>query len=255
MMRSTPLPAPYEPLFLDEVDSVRDELERRARDGAEEGLLVWAGHQREARGRLGRRWLSVPGDLVCGVLLRPDYPRASGAELSLVGIRALGQALAERVPAMTGLHYRWPNDVLLNGGKVAGLWLDAPAEGDPPAWLALSIAVNVVGLHAPDTAGRDTNLADLVEEPVDDADLLTAFARHLLAGLNRWAEDGLGGELKAWRTRLYDIGENVPVALPGETLNGAPAGIDDDGALRLRTADGERVVSLAEFHGLLPATG
>ena len=248
------LPAPYEPLHLAETDSVRDDIARRAHDGADEGLLLWASHQRDARGRLGKRWLCAPGDLACAVLLRPDFSRASAAELSLVACDALGHALAELVAPQTSLHYQWPNDVLLNGNKVASVWLDAPPDGDPPAWLALSLAVNVD--HHPEADNwQATSVNSHGEEPISGDDILANFSRHLLAALNRWAEDGLGVALRTWRARIFDIGEDLCVTLPDQTLKGPLLGLDDDGALRM-TVDGvERRIGLAEVLALLPPAG
>ena len=249
MPDSPSLPAPYDLVRLAEVDSVRAELARRARAGAEEGLLLWADAQTDARGRLGRRWHCSPGDLHCGVLLRPDFDRDTAAELSLVGTLAIGQALGELAAAMTGLHYQWPNDVLLNGGRTAALWLDAPATGDPSEWLGLSFSVNVLE-HPEDDEIHATSLRAQETEQLDRAEILATISRYLLSGLNRWAEAGLAASLRTWRARLYDIGDPVCIVLPDTELRGRPLGIDDDGALRLATGTGERRVSLVDFHGL-----
>ena len=249
MPDSPSLPAPYDFVRLAEVDSVRAELARRARAGADEGLLLWVDTQTDARARLGRRWQCSPGDLHCGVLLRPDFDRIKAAQLSLVGTLAVGQALGELAAAMTGLHYRWPNDVLLNGGKTASLWLDAPSAGDPLEWLGLSFSINVLE-HPEEDDLHATSLRAQEAEQLDRAEILATVSRHLLSGLNRWAEAGLGPSLRTWRARLYDIGDEMQIALPGSVVSGRPLGIDDHGSLQLETQSGERRVSLLEFHGL-----
>lgn len=244
------LPAPYEPVHLEQVDSVRDELARRAEAGADEGLLLWADRQSAPLARLGRSWQSTPGDLACGVLLRPDFGREEAGQVSLVASLALGQALAELAPVMTALHYRWPNDVLLAGGKAGAIWLDAPPAGEPLDWLGISFAVNIEGAPQ-DTAGFATSLREQQAEEVDANRVLEQLSRYLLAGLNRWAADGLAPMLRGWRSRHLDTGDELLIALPSETLRGRPVAIEDDGSLNLATGGGERRITPAVFHGII----
>ena len=244
------LPAPYDPLHLAEVDSVRDELARRAAAGADEGLLVWVDRQTAPRARPGHAWQATPGDLACGVLLRPEFDREAAGQISLVASLALGQTLAELAPPMVALHYRWPNDVLLAGGKVGAVWLDAPPPGAVFDWLGVSFAVNVAGSPEDEYMRFSTSLREQQAEGADAVAVLTLLSRYFLAGLNRWAEDGMAAVARAWRARQLDMDDELEVALAGEVLRGRPV-VDDDGALRLAVDGGERRVTPAAFHGLV----
>ena len=158
---------------------------------------------------------------------------------------------------MVALHYRWPNDVLLAGGKVGAVWVDAPAHGDPPAWLALCFAVNVRESPA-DGTRPSTSLLEQGSERAEATAVLELLARYLLSGLNRWADQGMASVVRAWRARQLDLaalGEDLVIDLGDERLCGRPLAVEDDGGLRLATASGERHVTPARFHGLQPADG
>lgn len=107
----------------DVVGSTMDVAHQLAAEGAPEGTLVWATRQEQGRGRLGRTWISPEGGLYCSFILRPTRPVNETPELSLVA----GQAVAEAIKELTGLSpiIKWPNDLLLNDKKVAGILVEA----------------------------------------------------------------------------------------------------------------------------------
>ncbi len=186
------LPAVYEPLFLDEVDNIGAEAARRAAAGADEGLLLWARSQTAGRGQHAD-WAAPPGGLYSAVLLRPDFDREQWPEIGLVALLALGTAVAELLPPLTGLDYRWPNDLLLNGHKVGGIALRAQADA-----LIVIAQLNV----APPVEGWD--YASLIEDAAAETTpgaALTHYARHLLDSLQRWHDAGLSAITASLRAR------------------------------------------------------
>ena len=147
--QSPQLPPHYALVRRARVDSAVAEAIRQARDGAEEGTLVWADEQSDARTRSGHAWFSPPGNLHCALVLRPDYDKARSGELAYVAAVAAGSALAELLAPMTGLRYRWPGDLLINELDAGRILLAASdSGGERYDWLVIGIMVNVA-LHPP----------------------------------------------------------------------------------------------------------
>lgn len=245
------LPTAYEPVRLATADDARSEAARRARDGAPEGTLVWVETPTHPRARAGRDWLLPPGGgLHAALLLRPGLPAATCAELAVAVVLALGRAIADVVAPVTQLHYRWPNDVLLNNGKAAGVWLEGSGTGEALDWLVLGWAVNTaespadLGFEAAGVAPEGH-----VEAP-GTGPLLQAIARHLLAWIERWDEEGFAPLRASWCGRLT-LDEPIRLRLPdGAIVEGTAEAVDDAGALSVRTDAGTRQVTLAEFFEL-----
>ncbi len=187
------LPPVYEPVFISEVDSVVAEIQRRAEAGAEEGLLVWAEQQNHGEGQHGP-WTSPPGGLYCGVLLEPDFERAQWPETALVALLALGTTVSELVPPLTGLDYRWPNDVLINGHKVGGIALKPAGEKGLIIVAQLNVAPPIEGWE------YASLIADATAETTP-GETLERYARYLVDGLQRWHDDGLPAICQSLRAR------------------------------------------------------
>ena len=234
------LPPAYRLVALDVVDSTNEEARRLAAAGAEPGTLVWAQRQSRGRGRRGRSWLSPRGNLYCSLLLRPECPPAEVAKLCFVAGLAVGDALSEFLPEGLRISHKWPNDVLVEGRKTAGILLEsATAGGANWAWLVIGVGVNVAS-HPARTEYPATSLAAEGAE-AQVAAVLEAYVRRLDCWLGRWRCEGFAPVREAWLARAEGLGGPVEVRLPSETLTGTFAELDVDGALILVTADGGRV--------------
>ena len=119
------LPPVYRLVALDSVESTNDEAWRLAEEGAAERTLVWALVQTKGRGRRGRVWVAQPGNLVFSLLLRPERPPMEAAQIGFLAALALGEAVGSVAPPMIEVQYKWPNDVLFNGRKGAGILLES----------------------------------------------------------------------------------------------------------------------------------
>ena len=108
----------------DSIGSTNDEAMRLAREGAVHGTVVHADEQTAGRGRLSRRWLSPPGNLYLSIVLRPDVPAARSAEIGLVAALAVADAVDALLPQQVRATLKWPNDVLVRDGKIAGILLE-----------------------------------------------------------------------------------------------------------------------------------
>lgn len=230
-----------------ETGSTNEVAFKLAEEGAEEGTVVVAEAQRHGKGRLGRRWESPAGvNLYCSVILRPPILPPCAAQLTFLSTVAVARAIA----ATTSLHpsIKWPNDLLVNGLKVAGLLNEMSAETEKVNFIVLGIGVNI-------NMRRDQFPADLrhpatslfLEEgqPVSRH----AFTRSLLEALDAlydtYLARGYEPVRKEWLARCNFIGRQVRITFQEKELAGMAQGIDQDGALLVRLPDGkvERVLA------------
>jgi len=224
----------------DVLDSTNEEVRRQAEAGAAEGLAVRAGRQTAGRGRRGRNWASPPGNLFLSVLVRPRCSPAEAARLSFLTAVALAEAIELAAPVLRPhISCKWPNDVLVDGAKIAGILLESRTAPDGAlAWVVIGIGVNLAHFP-PDVPYAATALAAHgVTVAPDD------FAGWLLARLgywyNRWQAEGFAPVRDAWLGRAQGIGRAVVVRLPDSELHGRFVALDETGALLLELPDGRR---------------
>lgn len=232
-------------LALESVGSTSDEAKRLARQGAAHGTVVWAREQTAGRGRAGRNWASPPGNLYLSIILRPGLAPAAMPELGFVA----AVALAEAVVQCTGLEpqCKWPNDLLIDGAKTAGLLLETETAGDGRVdWAVLGIGVNVES-HPTDTPYPATDLAAAAGRKVDLRGLLDAVLARLAIRFAAWQRDGFAAIRSAWIARARGIGERIVVRLPQSEVSGRFIDLDPQGRLVLALDDGaQRSISAGE---------
>ena len=235
------LPAGYRLVAHESIDSTNAEAARQARRGGPDGTVVWAGCQTAGRGRHGRCWESPEGNLYCSLLLRPEAPPGVAAQLTFVAALALGEALDGVLPAGSNLAFKWPNDVLLDGRKVAGILLESSGSRSGRLdWLVVGCGVNVAHFPKHVAGYPATSLCAAGATKPQISDLLAAFVRAFALWRARWQGEGLGPVRDAWLARAARIGGDVTVRLPGDELRGRFMGLDAGGALLLDLPDGSR---------------
>ena len=247
------LPHQYEMVILERVDDVTREAARRAADGAEEGTLVVAVEQSDARTRHGAPWFSPAGNAHCAIVLRPDFPNARAGQLAYVGAVSAGAALAGLLSPMTGLRYRWPNRILLNELDAGRIALAGPGlDRDPMPWLVLGLMVNVA--HHPENPEPEAynSVHASGSREVGAEALIEDFARHFLASINRWDEEGFDPISRAWTARAMGFGRSSELAGPdAPALSPSRMALDASGALRITKDDGrDRVISVLDHFGI-----
>lgn len=223
-----------------ETTSTSDIVEKLARDGVAEGVVVFAETQTAGRGRLGRPWTSPAGKgLWFSVLLRPALRPQETTRLTV----AAAVAVARAVRAQTGRapEVKWPNDLLLRGRKFGGILTELSGEQDRVRHVVLGIGLDV-NLSAADLPGElrclATSLRLELGRPVSRAELAVAVLRELDADYQRV----LGGQFEAiadeWEALCTTIGRAIEVALGPRRIRGRAEALDTDGALLLRTEHG-----------------
>lgn len=207
--------------------STNDDVAVLAREGAPEGLWLRAEQQTGGRGRQGRAWLSPPGNLYASTLVRltaGDPPAATLSLVAGVALHQVAQAYAPEVPLML----KWPNDLLADGAKLAGILLERHEDA-----VIAGFGVNLAE-HPTDLERPTTSLRTLTGSAPEGAFFLEQLAASFADWLTRWRGSGVPAIRTAWLARAHPIG----TALTSGGLDGLFDGLDDQGALRLRRADG-----------------
>lgn len=227
------------------VSSTMDVAAKLAAEGAAQGVVVAADEQTSGRGRRGATWVSPPGaGLYFSFVARP-----SSASLPLVTLAA-GVGIRDGIQAATGLvaGVKWPNDLLVGTRKLAGILAEGLAIGTTGQAVVIGVGVNVLRASYPlDVAARATSIEDELGRAVDRDALLAEVLAALERRLDTLERDP-GDILRAWRD-ASPTATGTRVEWDGK--HGVTAGIDDGGALLVRTPSGvERVIG-GELHWTL----
>ncbi|MGC9268852.1 biotin--[acetyl-CoA-carboxylase] ligase [Acidiphilium sp.] len=213
--------------------STSDLCAERARNGEPDRLFVTATRQTAGRGRAGRVWSSPSGNFYASALLRPAIPAAEGGMFALIAGLSLLESLDPMLPHPSPLSLKWPNDLMANGAKLAGILLDATVEQGMIATLIIGFGVNLA--HAPEIEGRATTSLAALGGRATPADLLPT----LCARLDHWqaslAADHGATLRAAWQSRAHPQG--AALTIDGGRRTGTFAGIDAAGSLLLRQGD------------------
>ncbi len=209
-----------------------------ARSGVAEGVWLRAERQSSGRGRMGRDWSSPVGNFYGSTLvrLRPSDPLA--ASLAFAAAVALDEAVSTHLRDGAGgtLRLKWPNDLLIDGAKLSGILLERTEDA-----VVIGMGVNLA--HHPDLPDRPTTSLAAHDTPVDPAQFAETLAETFSRWLSRWRGEGLAPVRQRWLDRAHPVGTALTARLPdGTAHDGLFDGLDADGALILRLADGDRRV-------------
>ncbi len=251
-------------VYTEQTGSTNAELKELARWGAPEGLLYLADEQLAGRGRLNRSWHAPPrSSLLMSLLFRPGDFMAPDQAQRLMMLCAL--ALVEAIETQTGLvpDLKWPNDLVWkNGKKLAGILTESEIEENRLNWVVVGTGLNVnvdfrkegkFQANPPPKSGDGdsplsqtaTSLSMILSRDTG-GDRLPILQNYLVNVERRYEalrQDKLPHQ--EWSSRLAGLGQPVTVISPGETYKGTMIGVDEDGALLLKQADGSIVTILA----------
>jgi BirA family biotin operon repressor/biotin-[acetyl-CoA-carboxylase] ligase len=226
----------------EELPSTQGVARDLALGGCPEGTVVLAERQTEGRGRIGRPWSSLPQGVAMSVVLRPETEPEKASVFPLLA----GVAVAESVSSVTGLRARlkWPNDVLVQGRKAAGILAELSAELDRINHLVLGIGINVnarAWQMPSDMAAEATSLRAESGTHVSRIDLVRVILTELERYYDILLRRGFEPVRQAWKTLGATLGARVLVERGGKELEGTALDIDRQGALILEARDGTRV--------------
>jgi BirA family biotin operon repressor/biotin-[acetyl-CoA-carboxylase] ligase len=218
-----------------------------ARAGERGPLWISARTQTAGRGRRGSQWVSPAGNLHATLLLTEPSPPAQAPQLAFVAALAVHDAIAVCAPQLgPDLKVKWPNDLLVGRGKVAGILIEG--ESDPAFAVAIGIGINCA-VHPDGTDYPAADLAGLGALVVPDA-LLPELAVAAQKRLAQWhGGDGFAATRAEWLERAAGLGETLQVRLPGRELSGRFHGLDEAGRLLLEQPGGLTAITAGEIFG------
>lgn len=198
--------------------------------------------QTGGRGRRGRPWVSLEGNLFTTLLVTPPAPVDRRAQLSFVA----GLAVADTVAMYAGpVTLKWPNDVLLEAKKISGILLESCGEA-----LAIGFGINLTA-YPRGTDYPATSIAEVAGRAPAPDDVLGQLAGHWATWYDGWQKYGFAPVREAWLSRAAGLKQPIRVRLMDKEMHGVFDDLDDDGALMLRQADGSlsRVAAGDVFFG------
>jgi BirA family biotin operon repressor/biotin-[acetyl-CoA-carboxylase] ligase len=223
-----------------ETTSTNDVIEKLARDGVKEGVVVFAESQTKGRGRLGRKWISPPKrGLWFSILLRPDLRPSAATQLTVAAATALRRAIATQIGLTPEI--KWPNDILIGGRKVAGILTELNAELDRVKYviLGMGVDVNVTASDFPaDVRKLATSLKTEAGRAVSRADLAVAILRELDGDYARIGAGEFTAVADEWESHCTTIGHEVVIRIGQHEIRGQAEALGEDGALLVRTEHG-----------------
>ncbi len=231
---------------LGEIDSTSAEARRRAAAGAVDGTVIWAERQTAGRGRRGRAWVSPDGNLYVSFILKPECAPDVAAQLGFAAALAVAEAIRGFLPSTASIACKWPNDVLVDGRKIAGILLESQAAaGGGLDWIVVGIGINLATAPA-ETEFPATSLAATGRPDVFPSAMLAALAASLQHWYEVWGRTGFASIRAAWLDLAYGLADPVRVRLDSETLEGRFGGLDVDGALLLEMPAGRRRITAGD---------
>jgi len=238
------MPPGWRVMKFDSLDGTNAALRRivEIEGDAVEGLTLMAKTQTAGRGRMQRTWESPEGNVYASVLVKAPSAEASSPQIGFVAAIAIADAVLEMPrhnappPDVT---YKWPNDLLVGGGKVCGILPELVSGVDGDRWIVVGFGVNLIEVKVEDAAYPVGALsAQNIDTTPEHA--MTLICRALSDRLTEWRDKGFQHIRQVWLERAPTLGSQVSVGTPSGTESGTFAGIDEDGALLLDGPQGRR---------------
>ncbi len=236
------LPDGYRREHHDSLKSTNAHALAAARAGAAAGLWMTAGEQTAGRGRRGRAWTTGAGNLAASLMLIDPAPRALAATVSFVAAVALHQAVVDVAgpAAAERLALKWPNDLLLDRLKVAGILIEGEGLASGAFAVIIGIGVNCVS-HPQLAGGQAAGDFSARGLPVDAEMLFSRLALRMDEELRLWDRGrGFSAVRAAWLARAAGVGEPIRVNLAGGPVDGRFEALDETGRLVLLGENGKR---------------
>jgi BirA family transcriptional regulator, biotin operon repressor / biotin---[acetyl-CoA-carboxylase] ligase len=230
--------------YFDAVDSTMNIARDLARNQCPHFTVVIAGRQEKGKGRLKRTWRSSEGGIYFTIVIRPDIPAALSSRVNFAASMVLAQTLHSRFDVHAAV--KWPNDILVDGKKLAGILSEMDAETDRVNFINIGIGINVNNDPTP-YEPTAVSLKQILGKPVERRELLKAFLdvfEHAIDDAN------LVNVVSQWKRYTQTLNRPVKIVTTREVAQGLAVDVDDDGALILKLPDGslKRIIYGDCFH-------
>jgi BirA family biotin operon repressor/biotin-[acetyl-CoA-carboxylase] ligase len=225
--------------------STNDQLLKMAEGGAREWTVVLADRQTAGRGRRTNDWWSPEGNLHMSILLRPEVSPRQLLRLPVIASLAFLSAMGESGSSLT---IKWPNDILLEGRKIAGILAESRSEGEKVLWAVVGFGVNMIRTGGDIPIGLTDRMAFVCElvEDLEPGEL----AERITLGMKKWST-ALKGE--GWTNAMVQWSRRALLNMPyiyrdgGRKIEGVPLRLDESGGLVMETKDGDVTVYSGEI--------
>lgn len=223
-------------VYEDTVPSTMDVAFRLGMEGAIEGTLVCAEGQTKGKGRLGRHWNSPKGKgIYMSVILRPSLPPTEAAQLTLLTAVAVCEAV-RRVGGVAA-RIKWPNDILVEDRKLAGILTELSAETDRVRFVVIGIGINV-NTSLSVLPAQATSLKEETRKKISRVELLQEILQDLEDWYERLKKQGFAPVVERWKELSSTLGKRVRLVDPGGEIEGEAVDLDKTGALMIRNDAG-----------------
>lgn len=246
-MKPTPLPLGYTLYSFDVLENTMDKAHQLAKEGAPHKTLVIASKQTKGRGRRGREWVSPLGNLYLSLILRPRCQVKECGAFSFLLALAMGRSLQVLVP-FEGIFFKWPNDLMIREAKIGGVLIETESivsRATPDHWVNWAVGGMGLNLLEAPFCGEgfpSISLKDLGVS-LEPYDFLPLLCQHLEDLLSLWTSQGFPPLRREWLKKMYGLGTQIVVK--NQNTSGTCCGIDEDGALIIKTPQGflKKIVS------------
>lgn len=229
-----------------QLSSTQDYIKELAAQDFPEGEVIQCLVQNKGRGRHGNEWVSPMGNLYMSVLLRPECGADKAGQISFVAAVALSAAIDEILDK--DKHHKtlkWPNDILIDGKKCAGILLESDLKDGKVESLALGMGINIMA--APEGAVGLNDVTWDMQVPIHP--FRDKVLEHLAKTYSEWRDKGFAPIRQRWLAEAHGLEKDMTARLSDKKIDGTFAGVDENGFLQLRTADGQMIdVSAGEVY-------
>ena len=238
--------------FYENIPSTQAKARERADAGAPEGALILAERQSGAYGRLGRAWESPEKGIWFSLLLRPPLLPENIPQVTLLCSLAVCRAMENVCAVTTGI--KWPNDVLIEKKKVAGILIEMSAEIGKVNWVIAGIGINANNDLPAELQPSAVSLNTVTGAPVNRAQLLASILAQFELLYTVFRKEGFAPFREEYNHRLTLLGKSVTLDCSGQTFTGHVDSVTDEGHLRLNGDDGKThniIAGDVSLHGKL----
>ena len=237
--------------YFEEIDSTQNFAEQIALDEKENGTIVIAEKQTAGKGRLDRKWTSPKGGIWFSLIIHPKFDVSTSTLVPIAGAVALAKAIKNTLNIDVSV--KWPNDITLNGKKVAGMLVDASFQANNIDYLILGIGINF-DIDAKKIEKRLSKSANFYgvnslrkkDDSTPPKILLREFFvqfEKILIQLNKGEKAKI---VKEWTKKADKIGKKISINTSDGKISGVAQGIDKDGALKLKTSKGIKKIFVGD---------